>query len=84
MREQTNRSKHRKVIENNLAGLKKESDNYKAQNKAIPQSLMDDTKASQERQTKLQGDLEKSKADKAVIDARFDADKARYKELSGK
>jgi len=33
---------------------------------------------------KLQQDLDKSKAKKAAVEARFDADKARYKELTGK
>jgi hypothetical protein len=33
---------------------------------------------------KLQQDLEKAKADKAAMEARYDADKARYRELTGK
>jgi hypothetical protein len=72
------------IVETNLANLKKEAAGYKAGGKTIPQSLQDDLKLSQGRQSKLLEDLDKSKADKAVIDARFDADKARYKELTGK
>jgi len=73
-----------KMADNNLAGLKKEADGRNAAGKKIPASLQEDLKESQERLDKLQQDMEKAKAEKAALDARYDADKARYKELTGK
>jgi len=73
-----------KMADGNLAGLKKEADGYKVSGKKIPASLQEDLDESQVRLTKLQQDMEKAKAEKAALDARYDADKARYKELTGK
>ena len=73
-----------KMAEGNLAGLKKETDGYNTADKKIPASLQEDLKESQERLAKLQQDLEKAKTEKAELNARYDADKARYKELTGK
>ncbi len=73
-----------KMADSNLTGLKKEADGYKAAGKKTPASLQEDMDESQVRLTKLQQDLEKAKAEKAALDARYDADKARYKELTGK
>lgn len=73
-----------KMADSNLAGLKKEVESYNAAGKKIPASLQEDLKESQERQAKLQQDMEKAKAEKAALDARYDADKVRYKELTGK
>lgn len=47
-------------------------------------SLPEEIKAAQERVTHLQQDLDKFKAEKLAVEARYDADKARYKELTGK
>jgi ribosomal protein S17E len=73
-----------KTIENKIAGLKREADSDKSSGKPIPPSLLDDLNESQSRLAKMQQDLDKAKSEKAVIDARYDADKARYKELTGK
>lgn len=73
-----------KMAEGNLAGLKKEADGYNAAGKKVPASLQEDLHESQARLSKLQQDMEKAKAEKAALDARYDADKARYKELTGK
>ncbi|OGS95278.1 MAG: hypothetical protein A3K04_10340 [Gallionellales bacterium RBG_16_56_9] len=73
-----------KMADSNLAGLKKEADSYNAAGKKVPASLQEDLDESQARLAKLQQDLEKAKAEKAALDARYDADKARYKELTGK
>lgn len=73
-----------KMVESNLTGLKKEADGYNAAGKKIPPSLQEDLKESQERMAKMQQDMEKARAEKADLDARYDADKARYKELTGK
>ncbi|HEU0283116.1 MAG TPA: DUF4124 domain-containing protein [Gallionella sp.] len=73
-----------KMADSNLAGLKKEVDGYNTAGKKIPASLQEDLNESQKRLDKLQQDMEKAKAEKAALDARYDADKARYKELTGK
>ena len=73
-----------KMAEGNLAGLQKETASYNAAGKKIPASLQEDMKESQARLAKLQHDLEKAKAEKTALDARYDAEKARYKELTGK
>ena len=73
-----------KMAEDNLKALQKEADGYTKANKNIHISLQEDLKESQARLTKLQQDMEKSRAEKAAVEARFNADKARYKELTGK
>lgn len=73
-----------KMASDNLLGFQKEADGYSKANKAIPKDLQDDLLESQARLDKLQKDLDKSQAEKAAMDARYDADKARYKELTGK
>ncbi|OGS93433.1 MAG: hypothetical protein A2X75_01110 [Gallionellales bacterium GWE2_58_10] len=73
-----------KMAEDNLKALQKEADGYTKANKNIHVSLQEDLKESQARLTKLQQDMEKSKAEKAAVEARFNADKARYRELTGK
>ncbi|MBI3480193.1 MAG: DUF4124 domain-containing protein [Nitrosomonadales bacterium] len=73
-----------KIANNNLVGLQKEADGYTGANKPIPASLQEDLKEAQARLTKLQQELENPIAEKAAMNARFDADKARYIELTGK
>lgn len=73
-----------KRANDNLRALQKEGETYTSANKPIPSSLQDDLQVAQTRLEKLQKDLEKSEAEKAAIDARYDADKARYKELTGR
>jgi chromosome segregation ATPase len=73
-----------KMLQTNLAELQKEADGYAKAGKKMPGSLRDDLDMSQKRLAKLQQDLEKANAEKAALDARYDADKARYKELTGK
>jgi predicted nucleic acid-binding Zn-ribbon protein len=73
-----------KMANNNLLAFQKEADALAKAGKKIHPSLQEDLKESQERLAKLQQDLEKAKAEKATLDARYDADKARYKELTGK
>ena len=67
----------------NLISLQNEADGYTKANKQIPDSLRDDIKNAQERLAKLQQDLEKPNAQKAALEARFEADRARYIELTG-
>ena len=73
-----------KMAGDNLAGLQKEADGYTSASKQIPASLQEDLQESQARLTKLKQDMEKSKAEKATVEARYDAEKARYKELTGR
>ncbi len=67
-----------------LSDLKHEANLNAASGKAIPHSLNDDLQETQTRLTKLQQDLGRAKADKTAMEARYDADKTRYKELTGK
>src|SRR3989338_405163 len=73
-----------KMAEDNLKGLQKEADGYNRANKKIHASLQEDLQESQARLAKLQQDMEKSSAEKAAVEARFNADKARYNDLTGK
>ncbi len=73
-----------KTANDNLAGLQKEVENYTKTNKKVPPSLDEDLQEARSRLAKLQKDLEQPQADKAAMNARYDADKARYIELTGK
>ena len=73
-----------KSANNNYLSLQNEADRYTQANKPIPNSLLDDLKNAQERLDQLQKDMEKPNADKAAMEARFAADRARYMELTGK
>jgi chromosome segregation ATPase len=67
-----------------IISLQKEADSYTNRRAKIPSSLSDDLQEAQSRLTKLQQDMENPVAEKAALNARFDADKARYMELTGK
>lgn len=73
-----------KTANNNLNGLQKEVENYTKTKKRIPASLEEDLQDAQARLEKLQKDIEQPQAEKAALEARYDADKARYMELTGK
>lgn len=73
-----------KRANDNWLDLQKEADTYTKARKLIPTSLQEDLQEAQARLDKLQKDLEKAQAEKAAIEARYDADKARYKELTGR
>ena len=73
-----------KTAKDNQLSLQKEIDDDNAANKKLPASLQDDLQDAKTRVTKLQQDLEKPMAEKAALEARYDADKARYIELTGK
>lgn len=73
-----------KIVSDRMAGLQKEADGYQQSGKKMPKSLQDDLSETESRLGKLQLDLDKAKADKAAMEARYDADKARYRELTGK
>lgn len=73
-----------KMANDNLMAFQKEAEDRTKAGKKIYPTLQEDLKESRERLAKLQQDLEKAKTEKAALDARYDADKARYKELTGK
>lgn len=73
-----------KTASNNLSGLQKEADGYAKSQKEIPASLKEDLKEAQARLDKLNRDLALPQAEKAAMEARYDADKARFIELTGK
>lgn len=68
----------------NQLALQKEADDYAKAGKKIPPSLQEDLQEAQAQLDKLKKDLEKPLAEKAKMEARYDADKARYRELTGK
>ncbi|MDO8811799.1 MAG: DUF4124 domain-containing protein [Gallionella sp.] len=73
-----------KTANDNFMAFQKESGALTKAGKPIPQTLKDDLQESQARLNKLKQDLEKANTEKTVIEARYDSDKARYKELTGK
>jgi chromosome segregation ATPase len=73
-----------KLINDTLLGLQNEADGYNKAKKPIPASLQEDLHETQTRRNRLQQTLEKLEAEKASIVARYEADKARYHELTGR
>jgi uncharacterized protein YaaN involved in tellurite resistance len=73
-----------KAANDNLLSLQKEADNLAKANRKIPASLQQDLQDAKDRLTKLQQDVTGPQAEKAALEARFAADKARYIELTGK
>lgn len=73
-----------KMANDNLLAFQKEADALTKAGKKITQDLQADLKESQVRQSKLKQDMDKAQAEKAALDARYDTDKARYRELTGK
>ena len=73
-----------RIARDNLLGLQKEAEGYTKAKKPIPTSLQEDLEETQTRQDKIQQTLDKLNAEKASVEARYDADKVRYQELTGK
>ena len=73
-----------KMADDNLLAFQKEADALTKAGKKMTQDLQEDLKESQARQSKLKQDMDKAQAEKTALDARYDADKARYRELTGK
>ena len=69
---------------NNLADLTKKADVYRKTGKAPPASLKDELKVTQAGVVKLNKDMADINAEKTALESRFEADKTRYKELTGK
>jgi len=79
-----NNTSQLKLAKDNQAGLQKESEGYAKSNKPIPPPLQDELKDAQARVDRLQNNLDRSLSEKAAMEARYDADKVRYHELTGK
>ncbi|MFZ5523471.1 MAG: DUF4124 domain-containing protein [Pseudomonadota bacterium] len=79
-----NHTSQLKMASDNLLALQKESEGYTKTDKPVPPALQDELKDSQARVDRLQKNLDKSLAEKAAVEARYEADKTRYKELTGK
>jgi len=73
-----------KMSGGNLTGLQDEADGYTKANKPIPASLQEDLQETLSRLDRLQQTMEKLKEERTSVEARYDSDKARYKELTGK
>jgi hypothetical protein len=72
-----------KSAQDNEVQLQKEAGDLAKQGRKIPKSLEEDLVAAKARIAKLQGDLDNSMKENASVKARYDADKARYRELKG-
>ncbi|OGS92508.1 MAG: hypothetical protein A2061_10790 [Gallionellales bacterium GWA2_59_43] len=73
-----------KMARENLTGFQHEADALTKAGKKIHPSLQEDLKESRARLNKLQQELKKAQEEKAAVEARYDADKARYQELTGR
>jgi hypothetical protein len=73
-----------KMANAGLTGLQQEADKRAKSKKPVSESLQEDLHQSQSQVARLQKNLDVSLAEKAAVEAKFDADKARYKELTGK
>jgi uncharacterized protein YPO0396 len=73
-----------RAANDNLLYLQNEVNRYTNANRKIPASLEQDLQDSKDRLTKLQQDAAIPLAEKAALEKRFDDDKARYIELTGK
>lgn len=80
----TNNKSQLKIANDGLLNLQQEAAKITKANKPLPVSLQEELQQSQTQVAKLQKNLDKSLAEKAAVEARFDADKARYIELTGK
>ena len=72
-----------KMANSNLLGLQKEVADRNKAGKKVPPFMLNEIKDAQNRVRDLQQDLDKSKADRQAVEARYDAEKTRYKELTG-
>jgi Domain of unknown function (DUF4124) len=73
-----------KTASADLSALQNEADGYARRNKEVPPSLKEDLRNAQARLDKLNNDLVQPQAEKSAVVSRYDADKARYMELTGK
>jgi uncharacterized membrane protein YdfJ with MMPL/SSD domain len=67
-----------------VARLEKEANGYTKSNRQIPVPLNSDLHAAREKLNNLNKNLERPVTERAAVNARYDADKARYMQLTGK
>lgn len=72
-----------KINQSKLAILQAEENDYKSKNTAAPTSLRDDLRDTANRVLVKRAQLDKALQERAGIEARFEADKARYRQLTG-
>ncbi len=68
----------------NLSAHKTRADEHTRSGKSIPAYLQEELENAQAAVDKLNRDMNGINAEKAALEARYDADKARYRELTGK
>lgn len=73
-----------KMVNESLLHMKNDAETRTKAGRKVPVSLQDDIEETQTRLNKLQQDLEKTKEEKTSLESRYDHEKARYKELTGK
>lgn len=73
-----------KITSNKLDGLAADFDAQKKAGQKIPDALYADLTETQNQLNRQKLDLEYYTAEKQKVDARFEADKARFRELTGK
>lgn len=73
-----------KMTNTKLQALLEQEDSLIRSGQKVPASLDEDIKQAQLLLDRQQLDLDKYNAEKKEVEARFDADKARYRELTGK
>ncbi len=73
-----------KAAQSNLARLQQESDGFTKTGKKIPTYLRNDLSDGQDKIDRLQDQLNHAQKDTDAIKARYDADKVRYRELTGR
>ncbi len=71
------------MANDNLTGLQNNAVARSRAGKKIPTFLQEEIKSAQDRVNTMQQDMDKYNAEKQAINTRYDADKARYKELTG-
>lgn len=72
-----------KINQNKLDALLSEERSFKSSHAAIPNSLSEDLKDTQSRLNKRRAELDKFKQERISVEARFEADKARFRLLTG-
>ncbi|MEQ1526951.1 MAG: DUF4124 domain-containing protein [Gallionella sp.] len=73
-----------KMATTSLVGLQQEAEKRAQAKQPVSESLQEELSQSQSHVARLQKNLDASLAEKATVEAKFDADKARYIELTGK
>lgn len=71
------------ITQKKMQDLQTEAENIKKTGRKMPFSLREELKSTQLNLEKQQKDIERLKVEKSALEARFEADKARYRLLTG-